>query len=556
MNREPQVPDVTPKSPANDSERRSTVARHSLSMAGGAALSRMTGLGRIAVAAAVLGPTFLANIYSSTSLLPGMIYQMMAGPLIAAIIIPPIVRHLDAGDRRAASRLANASLGLIFAGFGAAALVALIVSPLLVRLLVAGVPPEMESHATWAASILLAMMIPQLLLQGVTGVAIAAQQSRGSFGLPAMAQIIENFGVMGVLLVARATALHDGSADTASLEFLLTVGIGTTAATALQALAQWFGARSVGFTLHPSFHWSDPDVREILGLALPSVGTATIGTARYFALVIVAGLVPGGVIAMQIGIQFANLPVALGAQPISQALLPHLARLRAAGDPRAFAEYRSAIGMALWVAVPAMMGLVVLSHPVAHVVAFGAMANPQGINLITVAVAAYALAVGGLSVAQVAGQAAYSTRDARGAFWHATLRTVLAVPPFAVAAFWLTGTSTVWALGIGTAIAETAGAIALDRRIAAGERGDGAILRWLARDVVLAALAVAVAWGVQTAIEDRVPDGRAAGFAALVVAAAAGLVVYVGTQLMVGVPEFAGLGSRIRLPWARRGAGR
>ncbi len=548
-----------PTTPAAESDRPpSTVARHSLSVAAGAAASRATGLGRMAVAAAVLGPTFLANIYSTMSLLPGLLHMMMAGPLVAALIIPPLVRHLDRGDQRAASRLANAAFGLILSGFLGATALALIASPLLKRLLLLSVPPELQEHSAQAASILLMLMLPQLICSGITSVAISAQQARGRFGFPAAAQIVENLGVITVLLIARAGAPAGYSADTADTRFLLTIGLGTTAAAVLQAFAQWLGARAAGLTLRPTFRWDESDIREILRLALPSIGTATIGTFPLFALVIVAGLVPGGVIAMHLGVQFSMLPIAMGAQPISQALLPHLARLRAAGDPRASAEYRSAVGMALWVAVPAALGLFVLSGPIARVVALGEMANPRGVELIRVAISAYGLAVPGLAVTVVAAQAAYASRDAFGPFRNAVLRALLVVPMFAVAAFWARDTNTLWLLGLGAAVAETTGAIVLDHRVRSGTPNAEPIVRWIARDLVLGALAVSAAWGVQAALAEHAPAGRAAGLAALLAAAAVGFVVYVSTQLMAGAPEFAGLGSqlRLRLPWVRQRAAR
>jgi putative peptidoglycan lipid II flippase len=520
----------------------STVARDSLTVSAWTSISRVTGLIRMVVAGAVLGPTFLANIYSSTNLLPTLLYQMMAGPLIAAMLAPPLVRHFDRGDLLAARRFGNASFGLMLSGFFAAVVLAFALSPGLVQLLALGVPQDLSGDAQQVAWVLLLLVAPQVLLYGVTGVATAVQQSRGRFALPAAAQIIENAAVITVLIIAGRAYSTSLTVDKVEPGFLLLIGLGTTAATASHALIQWLGARAAGLTLIPTFRWSDPEVRGIARLALPSIGTAAIGTAQYFALVVISGLVPGGVIAMQIGVQFSTLPVALGARPISQALLPRLARLHHAGDRRAFTEYRTAVGMALWIAIPATLGLVVLSEPIAAVVAVGEMATPRGQDLVRAAVAGFGLTVVGLSVVEVARQAAYSSRDARGPFQVAVLRTLLTIPAYAAAAFLLDDAASLLALGVGAALAGTIAAALLDRRVRGAMRGDGALTRWIARDLVLSAVAVSVAWLVQSTIVAQAPDGRVSVTLALFVAAGLGFVVYATLQFLVGSPEFAGLG--------------
>ncbi|MEZ4501050.1 MAG: lipid II flippase MurJ [Dehalococcoidia bacterium] len=546
------VPTASATSATPSAPGRSTVARDSLTVSAWSAVSRATGLVRMVVAGAVLGPTFLANIYSSTNLLPTLLYQMMAGPLIAAMLVPPLVRHFDLGDTKSASRLANASFSLIMTGFLVAVLLAFVASPVIVRLLVIGIPTEARGDAQWAAWFLLLMVAPQVMMYGITGVATAVQQSRGRFAFPAAAQVIENFCVIGVLVVAARLYPSAVTVTEADTRFLLLIGLGTTAATAVHATAQWLGARAAGLTLRAQFHWRDPEVREIASLALPSIGTAAIGTGRFFALVVVAGLVPGGVIAMQLGVQFSTLPIALGARPISQALLPRLSRLRNAGDPRAFLEYRAAIGMALWIGVPAAIGLVVLSGPLANAVALGEMNNDRGRDLIRVAVAAFGLTVAGLSVVEVARQAAYSSRDALGPFQIAMFRTVLAIPTFAIAAVMADGANMLLVLGIGSAIADVISATLLDRRIKGGASDGGNLMRWLARDFIIASIAVGIAWVTQAVIASVAPDGRIGMTLALLVASGLGLVIYVVAQLVVGSPEFDTLGKMPKLPFGRR----
>ena len=55
-----------------------------LGVAGWTLVSRITGLARVAVVGATLGPTFFANIFQATNTVPNLTYNLMAGSLLAA----------------------------------------------------------------------------------------------------------------------------------------------------------------------------------------------------------------------------------------------------------------------------------------------------------------------------------------------------------------------------------------------------------------------------------------------------------------------------------------
>ena len=59
---------------------------------------------------------------------------------------------------------------------------------------------------------------------------------------------------------------------------------------------------------------------------VPAAGTATLEAGWLFILIVAAGTVPGGVVAIQIGINFYYLPVALSAKSVGTVLLPRLSR--------------------------------------------------------------------------------------------------------------------------------------------------------------------------------------------------------------------------------------
>ena len=72
-------------------------------------VSRATGFARGIVIAAVLGPTFFGNLFVAANSLPNLIFELVIGSVIVSLLVPPLVTHLDLGDRAAARRIACGS---------------------------------------------------------------------------------------------------------------------------------------------------------------------------------------------------------------------------------------------------------------------------------------------------------------------------------------------------------------------------------------------------------------------------------------------------------------
>ena len=88
-----------------------SAARDSMTVAAWTIISRVTGVIRFAVIAAVLGPTFFGNTYQFTNSLPNLLYYgLLAGSLFSSLLVPALVRHIDAHDQRASERIAGPAL--------------------------------------------------------------------------------------------------------------------------------------------------------------------------------------------------------------------------------------------------------------------------------------------------------------------------------------------------------------------------------------------------------------------------------------------------------------
>ena len=231
----------------------------SFGVAGWTLFSRVTGLLRVVVVGAILGPTFFANIFQATNWIPNIVWNLMAGSLLTELIIPLLVAELDKGGIEHARRLLRQIVGVVLAGFAAIALLIVVASPVIVHLLTVGVP-ERGASATRAPKcwVLLFLVIPQVGLYGIVAAATAAQNSRGHFALAAAAPALENLGLMATLVFVSVWFGRDTT--NVSNAYLVCLGVGATLAVALHAGVQCFGAARAGLPIWPSFKWDHPAI--------------------------------------------------------------------------------------------------------------------------------------------------------------------------------------------------------------------------------------------------------------------------------------------------------
>ena len=471
------------------------VAADSLAGSVATMVSRVSGLLRIVVVAAVLGPTQFANLYQATNHLPNLVFELLTGTLFVSLLVPALVRQVDRGGGADAGRLASRVLTLAVAAALALVALAVMAGGLVIGLLTVDVPAGVERTPTGPAWLLLALLLLQVPLYLCVGVATAVQNARGRFALAAGAPTVENVAIIGVL-GAYAVVFGTGAPAGQGLGEVVLLGGGTTAAVLAHTAVQWWGARRVGARLGLARGgWRDPEVRRIVRLAVPSVGYAALSVGRYLCILVVAAAVPGGVVAFTVAWAFYNLPLALAVRPVSQAALPVLSRAHHAGDDGRLGEtFDRAFGMALFLAAPAAVGYALLSGPLATAVAFGEMATPEGHDLLRACILGLSLGVLGQAAVEFATQAAYARGDARRPLEAVAVRAVLAVAGMLVARALLEGPDLLLGITASVTISElVAGALlcwTVRRRI---RRPAASLFRMLARTLAASLAMVPVA---------------------------------------------------------------
>lgn len=444
------------------SHRHRSAGRDSVTVAGWTLASRITGLLRVLTIGAALGPTYFANIFQTGYVLPNLIYSLIAGQVLAMVVVPGVVRALAShGVPRAKEVLGRLSGVLLIASAGLAGLLAL-ASPMLAWTLTFGIPDDaVRARAHHLAIVIILLVAPQVVLYTIAALNTAAQQARGRFAVAAGAPAAENLGAMATMVAAAVVFGIGPEVADVPMGLVVLLGVGSTLSVALHALLQVYGAARAGVAALPSLSWRrDPNVAALVRRLRRAVRVGACQAGAMYIVLAVAATVPGGVFVLQVVYAVHYSVIALGAHAVSTAVLPRLSAAAHRDDLADFAaHWRRGVSYAAIVGLPAIALIVVFAPSAADILTRGE-ANQQivvgQLTLCLMVVAATQLAGGLYNLGR---QALFARLDVRGPRVAAV---VLLVVTAAVACSALlavpAGTSRLFVLALAIVASEAGGA--------------------------------------------------------------------------------------------------
>ncbi|WP_328389630.1 murein biosynthesis integral membrane protein MurJ [Nocardia sp. NBC_00416] len=210
-------------------------------------ISRITGFGKQLLLLTVLGPA-IASSFTSASLIPNMIAELVLGAVLTAIVVPTLVRaEQEDSDGGAAfiRRLVTAASVIL----GTAAILATAAAPLLATHVFVSSEGKVNTALTTALTFLL---VPAVLFYGLSAMFTAILNTRGAFKPGAWAPVLNN---VVVLVVLGLYALSPGEITLDPVRMsdpkLLVLGCGVTLGVIAQAASLLPAIRRQGIDLRP-----------------------------------------------------------------------------------------------------------------------------------------------------------------------------------------------------------------------------------------------------------------------------------------------------------------
>ena len=281
-------------------------------------LSRVTGLLREIVIAAVGGISADVDAYQVAFMLPEVLNHVVASGFLSVTFIPIFNQYLAADNEEEGWQV----FSLIFTTFGAGLCLLILVAGIyaepLVRLIASGV----KDPATLALAVRMTRIIlPAQFFFFTGGLLMAVQFSKERFFLPALAPLIYNLGIIaGGLLLGPWIGIEGFSWGVLA------------GALAGNFLLQWFGARRAGMKISFAMDLSHPEIRNYLFLTLPLILGLTMTFSTEFFFRFFGAYMPKGTIAaLNYGLRVTLILVGLFGQAVGTASYPFMSRLMAEG---------------------------------------------------------------------------------------------------------------------------------------------------------------------------------------------------------------------------------
>ena len=344
-----------------------------------------------------------ANAYYAAFRLPDTLFSLIAGGALSSAMIPVLLSTSRAEGEAAGRRLTSLVLSTLLAVFALVVLLGELFAPPFVNGLLA---PGFDAETSALTVTLTRIMLVQPLILAVGSVATAVLNSRNQFVLTALSVVSHNVALITGILAARLYPDLGIYGPT----------LGVVGGALLQVLILSPGLRGRGSGVRPVWDLGDRRLREVTRLLIPNGLAVGVGYAGF--ILDTAFASKAGEAAALPAIQNAwllvGLPIALLGQAVGQAAFPRLAAHAAAMDwPRMRRTLFQALGAVIALAIPALLGLLILGRTVIRVLfehgKFGAAAGALTYDVLAV----YALALPAYVGTEVVTRGLIALRDTR-----------------------------------------------------------------------------------------------------------------------------------------------
>ena len=306
-----------------------SLGRASRTMAIASAASRLTGFLRSLAVTAAIGVALVGNAYNTANTLPNIVYELLLGGVLTSVIVPLLVQAQER-DRDRGVAYTQRLLSLAVAGLAGATLLATVAAPLLTVLYSSGSGPKSELTTLFAY-----LLLPEIFFYGLGAMIGAVLNTRGVFGPPAWAPVLNN--VVVIVVAGLFIAISSGRDVTGSLttgETLL-LGIGTTLGIVAQALVLLPALRRTGFRWKFRLDLRGSRLGEAGPLALWVIGYVVVSQIGYLIQLRLANGVPDdlpGVATFTNASLLFQMPYGILGVSLLTALMPRMSRAAARGD--------------------------------------------------------------------------------------------------------------------------------------------------------------------------------------------------------------------------------
>jgi putative peptidoglycan lipid II flippase len=337
------------------------IARGVRSFTIGTAISRVLGLVREQVFAALFGASRSTDAFNAAFRIPNLLRDLFAETALSQAFIPVLTSERQKG-KTAENLLASNIFNTLLVVVGAVMVVGIVFSPQLASVIAVGFGKYPEKLALTGR--LTTIMFPFLLFVALAAWVMSYLNTEGSFFTPSFAPAFFNvFSILVPLGMFRYYTSRGGDP-------IYGAAIGVTAGGLIQFAVQLPRLFQKGFRYKLYLSFRDPEFRRVMALFVP-VAIGLSGGRINFAVntVLVSYLKDGSMTWLNYAFRIMHLPLGLFGLAVGTVALPALSRLVDEKNLPAIRETMfDSLKMVFFLTIPTSVVIAFLSRPVTSII--------------------------------------------------------------------------------------------------------------------------------------------------------------------------------------------
>ena len=366
--------------------------------------SRLFGLAREVVFAAMFGAGKLLDVYIAAFRIPNLLRDLFAEGALSVAFTTMFTATWEKDGERPAWELANLILSAMIFLMGIVCVLAVVFAPGIVEVTNFGfhhVPGKFE-----LAVRLTRILFPFILFVSLAAAVMGMLNARFVFGVPASASTVFNI-VSVVTGVALAFAFDPGAVATwphpifderALYGVSLGVLLGGLSQLGMQLPSLW----RLGFRFRWRLNLADPRLADLWRLMWPSVIAGAAVQVNVLVNSMFASEINGGQSWLYVAFRLMQLPLGVVGVSLATATLPAVARAAARGDLGEFGRTANeAIRLNAFLTLPAAAGLMALAYPIIELIYQHGRFSAFDTGQTALALQAYAIGLSGYAAIKI-----------------------------------------------------------------------------------------------------------------------------------------------------------
>jgi putative peptidoglycan lipid II flippase len=376
--------------------------------------SRITGLARELVVAAMFGASAMTDAFNVAFRIPNLLRRLFAEGAFSQAFVPVLAASKEKDGEAATKLLVDQVATVLLWALIITCVIGVAAAPVLVWAMASGLQ---QSPRAFEVSVLMTrFMFPYIAFMSLVALAAGVLNTWKKFAVPAATPVLLNVAMISAAWLLAPVLQSRG------IEPIYALAAGVMLGGVLQLVMQLLALKRLG--LMPKFGWNpsvvgnlsrSPAIKNILTLMLPALlGVSVAQISLLINTQIASHLQPGSVSWLSFADRLMEFPTAMLGVALGVVLLPQLAAAKASGDSEKFSSMIDwGLRLVVLLAVPSAVALICFAQPLVAVLYHYGAFKSTDVQQVATALMGYGAGLLGLVAIKILAPAYYAKQDVK-----------------------------------------------------------------------------------------------------------------------------------------------